>query len=133
MLNRFSLIFTVLVASCIFIGARWPQDNTLEFGDNLDTDKDIVVDNGDANNPTLRYDAGNSEWQLSNDGSSFNAVSTFTELSLDLTPVLGGDLDLTTSFGFTIGASSFLHRSGQDSIFHGINAGTVGPRIFWNG
>ena len=50
--------------------------NTFAVGDNLDTDKTFEADNGDANNPKIRYVAASNQWEFSNDGLTFNAIGT---------------------------------------------------------
>lgn len=47
-----------------------PQTISDDFaiGDGTDTDKTITAQNGDANEPKLKYDSAGSKWQFSNDG-----------------------------------------------------------------
>jgi hypothetical protein len=46
------------------------------IGDGTDVDITIYASNGDANRPGLRYDAGTSKWQYSNDGAAWNDMGT---------------------------------------------------------
>jgi hypothetical protein len=45
--------------------------NTFSIGDNLDTDKTIEFDNGDANNPSIRFNATSNALEFANDGVTF--------------------------------------------------------------
>jgi len=64
-------------------------DSTITIGDGTDQDYDIIVNNGDTNLPRLRYNATNSEWQYSNDGTTFNAMGSGTG-SVDMSQVILG-------------------------------------------
>lgn len=52
------------------------NQNTFTIGDNTDTTKTIEADNGDANNPAIRYNSSTNVWELANDGTTFNEIGT---------------------------------------------------------
>lgn len=59
----------------------------------------IEVDRGSETNVELRWNESSSYWELTNDGSSYNQITTSAGVGIasvadDTTPQLGGDLDL---------------------------------------
>lgn len=46
-------------------------ENTFAIGDNLDTNKTLEFDNGDANNPAIRFNASGNALEFANDGVTF--------------------------------------------------------------
>lgn len=127
-MKRLSALFVMIVAAGVLMGPRWTEDS-LQFGDGTDTDKDIVIDNGDANSPLVRYDAGTSRWQMSNDGTTFNNMPTTSELSAklenvveDTTPELGYNLDIA-GFKIVDGAQEMLFKVTALNSYYGGGAG----------
>ena len=76
-----ALICYAIAALCLVTTVRGQHVGDGEFddlfvygvcyiGDDTDTDYYLYVDNGDANNPYIMYDAGENEWRLANDGTT---------------------------------------------------------------
>ncbi len=59
---------------------------TWTIGGNTDTDHDFIVDNGDTNNPLIRYNSTNSRWEFSNNGTDFFVMAA----SSSVTGILDG-------------------------------------------
>lgn len=49
---------------------------TFTIGNDTDVDHDFIVNNGDTNNPRVRYDSGTSKWQITNDGTTYSDIPT---------------------------------------------------------
>jgi len=54
--------------------------NSFTIGDGLDTDKFVIINNGDENPPKLRYNATLSKWQLTHDGINWITITEDTGL-----------------------------------------------------
>jgi len=52
------------------------------IGDGTDTDKTITVDNGDVNEPKIKYDSALNKWRYSNDGSTFLDIGSGGSLTV---------------------------------------------------
>lgn len=64
--------------------------NTFKIGDQTDSDVYIYADNGDANLPYVRYDAGTSSWFYSDDGTTDSPMGGAGSLTA------GDGIDITT-------------------------------------
>jgi hypothetical protein len=89
---------------------------------NID-DKQIIANTGETNLPRIRYKVSEDKWQFSNDGSVFidmaSTSSGLAEVEDDLTPTLGGNLELNgNSVGdLTADEITILHNTvGNGSI-----------------
>ncbi len=51
---------------------------TFQIGDDTDVDHDFIVNNGDTNNPRIRYDSGTNKFQITNDGTTYADIPTTT-------------------------------------------------------
>lgn len=84
----------------------------LTLGVGKNESKSIVVDNGDANSPQLKYNASTNTWQYSNDGTTFDDIgtlpsnlvytdqeNTFTETQI--IPAIKPSVDSTTAIQIT--------------------------------
>lgn len=57
--------------------ALFNDANNIQFGDGADSaNKVIIIDNGDANLPAIRYNVSTSKFQFSNDGVTFQDLGT---------------------------------------------------------
>lgn len=52
------------------------NQNAFAIGDGVDTDKVIEANNGDANEPQLKYNSSTNKWQFSNNGTDFSDMGT---------------------------------------------------------
>lgn len=58
----------------VYAGTQATKGNSFLIGDNTDSDMKLEVDNGDANNPFLMYDASENTWVQSVDGTSTTTI-----------------------------------------------------------
>ena len=52
------------------------SNNSFSIGNGVDTDKTIIANNGDAYLPTIKYSAINNRWEVSDNGISFDPISS---------------------------------------------------------
>jgi hypothetical protein len=93
-------------------------ENTFAIGDNLDTNKVIEFDNGDANNPAIRFNASGNALEFANDGVTFQEFGSGGGG--------GGGLDIFMSESFEVTLVGAM-LSGNNATFlgGGVLAGTL--------
>lgn len=108
-------------------------ETTFTIGDDDDIDHSYIVNNGDANNPRLRYDAGNSRWEFSNDGTTFFPIQASASVA--------GILDGFEIFYDRVHPADAIKASGGSVIIGGQNLSAIsvseslmiGSDAFWIG
>ena len=82
------------------------SSTTWTIGTNTDVDHDFIVDNGDANNPRLRYDASIDQWAFSNDGTTFKTMIASTDVAVINGAIEGFELIFQASSNVQVRAGS---------------------------
>ena len=82
------------------------SSTTWTIGTDTDVDHDFIVDNGDANNPKLRYDASIDQWTFSNDGTTFKTMAASTDVAVINGAIEGFELIFQASANVQVNAGS---------------------------
>lgn len=122
MFKLIALLTTFLVSACA--SANPFPSNTLTWGDGLSTvNKRLKANRAGTPEPEIRYNVGSSQWQFSNDGSTFTAFGVPTVTKYAWSGNHSDNCYITTT------SSSFVNPTGDASCtfneIYNSNMGTV--------